>query len=225
MASGPITSWQIDVETVETVTDFIFFGSRITADDDCNHQIKRHLLIGRKAMTNLDSMWKSRDITLLTKVRLVKAMVFLVVMYGCESWATKKTECQRIDAFELWCWRRLSRVLWTARRSVNPIGNQSWISIGRTDTEAEASILWPLDAKNRLEKTLMPGKIEGRSRRSDREWDGWRASPTWWTWVWTSSGSCYRQGGLVCCNLWGCKDLDISEWLNLATCHSIEICF
>ena len=165
---------------------------------------------------------KSRGITLPTRVCLVKAMVCPVVIYGCEIWTTKKAEWWRIDAFKLWCWRKLSRVLWTARRSVNPIGNQSWISIGRTDAEAEASILWPLDAKNRLEKTLMPGKIEGRSRRSDREWDGWRASPTWWTWVWTSSGSCYRQGGLVCCNLWGCKDLDTSEWLNLATCHSIE---
>ena len=117
MASGPITSWQIDGETVETVTDFIFLGSKITADDDCSHEIKRCLLLGRKAMTNLDSLLKSRDITLPTKVHVVKAMVFPVFMYGCENWTIKKAEHQRIDAFELWCWRRLLRVPWTARQS------------------------------------------------------------------------------------------------------------
>ena len=116
MASGPITSWQRDVETVETVKDFIFWGSKITAGGDCSHEIKRCLLLGRKAMTNLDSILKSRDITLLMKIHLVKAMVFPVVMYGCESCTLKKAECQRIDAFELWCWRRLLRVPWTARR-------------------------------------------------------------------------------------------------------------
>ena len=114
MAFGPITSWEIDGETV---SDFIFWGSKITADCDCSHEVKRHLLLGRKVMTNLDSIFKSRDITLLTKVRLVKAMVFAVVMYGCESWTVKKAECRGIDAFELWCWRRLLRVPWTARRS------------------------------------------------------------------------------------------------------------
>ena len=117
MASGPITSWQVDGETVETVTDFIFLGFKITADGDCSHEIKRHSLLGRKAMTNLDSTLKSRDITLPTKVHLVKAMVFPVVMYGCESWTEKKAERLRIDAFELWCWKRLLRVPWTARRS------------------------------------------------------------------------------------------------------------
>ena len=117
MASGPITSWQIDGETMETVTGFIFLGSKITAEGDCGHEIKRCLLLGRKAMTNLDSILKSRDITLLTKVRLVKAMVFPVLMYGCESWTIRKAEHRRIDAFELWCWRRLLRVPWTARRS------------------------------------------------------------------------------------------------------------
>ena len=117
MASGPIASWQIDGETVEAVSDFIFLGSKITEDDDCSHEIKRHLLLGRKVMTNLGSILKSRDITLPTKVHLVKAMVFPVVMYGCESWTIKKAECPRIDAFELWCWRRLLRVPWTARRS------------------------------------------------------------------------------------------------------------
>ena len=117
MASGPITSWEIDGETVETVSDFIFWGSRITADGDCSHEIKRHLLLGRKVMTNPDSISKSKDITLQTKVHLVKAMVFPVVMYECESWTMKKAECRRIDAFELCCWRRLLRVPCTARRS------------------------------------------------------------------------------------------------------------
>ena len=117
MASVPITSWQIDGETVETVSDFILLGSIITADSDCSHEIKRHLLLGRKVMANLDSIFKSRDITLPTKVRLVKAMIFPVVMHGCESWTIKKAEHQRMDAFELWCWRRLLRVPWTARRS------------------------------------------------------------------------------------------------------------
>ena len=117
MASDPITSWQIDGETVETVADFILLGSKITADVDCSHETKRCLLLGRKVMSNLDSILKSRDITLPTKVRLVKAIVFPVVMYGCESWTVKKAECQIIDAFELWCWRRLLRVPWTAKRS------------------------------------------------------------------------------------------------------------
>ena len=121
MASGPITSWQIDGETMEKVKDFIFLGSKITADGDFRHEIKRRLLLGRKAMTKLDNVLKSRDMTLLTKVHLVKAIVFPVVMYGCESWTIKKAERQRIDAFELWCWRRLLRVPWTARRSNQPI--------------------------------------------------------------------------------------------------------
>ena len=117
MASGPITSWEIDGETVETVTDFTFLGSKITADGDCSHEVKRRLLLGMKVMTNLDSILKNRDITLLTKVCLVKGMIFPVVMYGCESWTVKKAEHRRTDAFELWCWRRLWRVPWTARRS------------------------------------------------------------------------------------------------------------
>ena len=121
MASGPITSWKIDGETVETVSDFIFGGSKITADGNCSHEIKRHLLLGRKVMTNPDSILKSRDITLPTKVHLVKAMVFPIVMYGCESWTIKKAEHRRIDAFELWCWKRLLRVLWNARRSNHSI--------------------------------------------------------------------------------------------------------
>ena len=121
LASGPITSWEIDGETVETVSDFILLGSKITADGDCSHEIKRRLLFGRNVMTNLDSILKSRDITLPTKVHLAKAMVFPVVMYGCESWTVKKAECPRINAFELWCWRRLLRVPWTARRSIQSI--------------------------------------------------------------------------------------------------------
>ena len=129
MASGPITSWQIDGETVETVRDFILGGSKITADGDCSHEIKRRLLLGRKAMTNLDSILKSRDVTLPTKVRLVKAMVFPVVRYGCESWTIMKAECQRIDAFELLCWKRLLRVPWTARRSNQSILKKSVLNV------------------------------------------------------------------------------------------------
>src|SRR5574337_447217 len=125
MASGPTTSWEIDGETIETVSDFIFGGSKITADGDCSHETKRHLLLGRKAMTNLNSILKSRDITLSTKVHLVKAMIFPVVVDGCESWTIKKAEHRRIDAFELWCWRRLLRVPWTARRSNQSIVKES----------------------------------------------------------------------------------------------------
>ena len=134
---------------VETVSDFIFRGSKITADGDYSHEIKRRLLLGRKVMTNLDSIFKSRDITLPTKVRLVKAMIFPVVMYGCESWTVKKAECRRIDAFELWCWRRLLRVPWTARRSNQHCkGDKSWVFIGRTDVEAETPVLRPPYAKS-----------------------------------------------------------------------------
>ena len=144
MASGPITSWQIDGETMETVTDFILLGSKITADGDCSHEIKKHMLLGGKAMTNPDSILNSRDITLPTKVCLVKAMVFPVVIYGVghESWTIKKAEHQRSDAFEVWCWRRLLRVPWTARRSNQSIlGDQSWVFVGGTDVEAESPIL------------------------------------------------------------------------------------
>ena len=165
MASIPITWWQIDGETVETVTDFIFGGSKFTADGDCSNEIKRRL--GRKAINILDNILKSRDITLPTKVHLVKAMVFPVVMYGYETWTTKKAEHQRIDAFELWCWRRLfENPLDCKIKPVNPKGNQSWIFMGRTGAEAEVPVLLPPDVKNWLiEKTLMLGKIEGRRRR------------------------------------------------------------
>ena len=168
MTSSPITSWQIDGETMETERDFIFLGSKITADGDSGHEIKRHLLLGRKAMTNLDSILKSRDITLPTKVLLVKAMVFPVVMYGCVSWTIKKIEHQRVDAFELWCWRRLLRVPWTARRS-----NQSILKEISPEYSLEGLMLklklqyfgHLMRKVDSLEKTLMLGKIEGRRRR------------------------------------------------------------
>ena len=168
MASSPIPSWEIDGKIVETVTDFIFLGSKITADGDCSHEIKRHLLLGRKAMTNLDSLLKSRDITLPTKAHLVKAMVFSVVMYGCESWTTKKAERRKIDAFELWCQRRLLRVPLTARRS-----NQSILKEISPGCSLEGLMLklklqyfgHLMQRTDSLEKTLMLGKIEGRRRR------------------------------------------------------------
>ena len=167
MASGPITSWEIDGETVETVSDFIFLGSKITADGDGSHEIKRCLFLGRRAMTNLDSVLKSRDITLPTKVHLVKAMVFPVVMYGCESWTVKKAERRRIDAFELWCWRRLFRVPWTARRS-----NQSILKEISPGCSLEGLMLklklqyfgHLMQRTDSLEKTLLLGKMEGIRR-------------------------------------------------------------
>ena len=168
MASSPITSWEIDGETVETVSDFIFGGSKITADGDCSHEIKRRLPLGRKVMTNLGSILKSRDITLSTKVHLVKAMVFPVVMYGCESWTVKKAEHRKIDAFELWCWRRFLRVPWTARRS-----NQSILKNISPECSLEGLMLklklqysgHLMGRADSLEKTLMLGKIEGGRRR------------------------------------------------------------
>ena len=168
MASGPITSWKIDGETVETVADFIFLGSKITADGDCSHEIKRRLLHGRKVMTNLDSILKSRDITLPTEIRLVKAMVFPVVMYECESWTIKKAECQRIDVFELWCWRRLLRVPWTARRSNQSILKEisPGCSLERLVLKLKLQYFGHLMRRvDSFEKTLMLGKIEGRRRR------------------------------------------------------------
>ena len=168
MASGPITSWKIDGETVETVSDFILGGSKITADGDCSHEIKRRLLLGRKVMTKLDSILKSRDITLPTKVHLVKVMVFPVVMYGCESWTVKKAECQTIDAFELWCWRRFLRVPWTARRSNQSILKE--ISPGCTLEGLMPKLKLQyfghlMGRADSLEKTLMLGKLAGRRRR------------------------------------------------------------
>ena len=168
MASGPITSWEINGETEETMSDFILGGSKITANGDCSHEIKRRLLLGRKVMTNLDSILKSRDVTLPTMVRLVKSMVFPVVMYGCESWTVKKAECLKIDAFELWCWRRLLRVPWTARRS-----NQSILKEVSPGCSLEGLMLnlklqcfgHLMRRADSLEKTLMLGGIGGRRRR------------------------------------------------------------
>ena len=220
MASGPITSWQIDGQTVETVADFILGGSKITADGDCSHEIERHLLLGRKVMTNLDSILKSRDITLSTKVHLVKAMVFPLVICGCESWTIKKAERKRIDAFlvQLWCWRRLLRVPWTARRS-----NQSILKEISPERSLEGLMLklklqyfghlmrWA----DSFEKTLMLAKIEGRRRRG-RQRIRWLASITdsmdmsfgklWEFVMW--------QGGLVCCGLWGRDESDTTQRLN-----------
>ena len=167
-ASTPITAWQIAGEKVETVIDFIFLGSKITADSDYSHEMKRHLLLGRKAMTNLDSIFKSRDITLSTKVHIVKAIVSLVVLYGCESWAIKRAECRRTDAFKLWCWRRLLRVPWKARRSnksilkeINPEYSLEGLML-KLKLQYFGHLMRRTDS---LEKTLMLGKIEGKRRR------------------------------------------------------------
>jgi len=190
---------RLDGETVETVSDFIFLRSKITADGDCSHEIKRRLLLGRKVMPNLDSIFKSRDITLPTKVPLVKAMVFPVVMYGCESWTVKKAECWRIDAFELWCWRRPLRVPWTARRSNQSILKEISPGISleemmlKLKLQSFGHLMWRVDS---LEKTLMLGGIGGRRRRDNRRWDGWMASLTRWTWVWVNSGSQWWTGRL-----------------------------
>ena len=168
MASGPITSWQIDGETMETVTDFIFLGSKIIAGGECSHEIKRHLLLGRKALTNLDSVLKSIDITLLTQVHLVKAMIFPVVMYRCENWTIKKAEHQRIDVFELWCWRRLLRVLWTAGRSNQSILKEISPGIYLEGMMPKLKLQYfghHIRRVDSLEKTLMLGGIGGRRRR------------------------------------------------------------
>ena len=188
---------EIDGETVKTVSDFILGGSKITADGDCSHEIKRRLLFGRKVMTNLDSILKNRDITLPTKVCLVKAMVFSVVMYGCESWTVKKAEHWRIDAFKVWCWRRLLRVLWTARRSNQSILKE--ISPGISlegmmltlKLQYFGHLLWRVDS---LEKTLMLGGMGAGGEGDERGWDGWMASLTRWMWVWVNSGSWWWTG-------------------------------
>ena len=197
MASVPITSWQIDGETMEIVTYLIFRGSKITADGDCRHEIKRHLLLGRKVMTNLDNILKSRDITLPTKVCLVKVMVFSVVMYGCESWTIKKAERWRIDAFELWCWRRLLRVPWTARTSnqfilkeINPeysLGNWCW------SWNSNTLATWCKELTH-LKRPWCWEILKVGGEGNDRGWNGWMALLTWWTWMWASSGSWWWTG-------------------------------
>ena len=184
MAFCPITSWEIDGETVETMSDLIFGGSKITADGDCSHEIKRRLFLGRKVMTNLDSILEIRDVALPTKVRLVKAMVFPRVMYGCESWTVKKAECRRIDALELLCWRRLLRFPWTARRSNQYILKEisSGISLEVMMLKLKLQYFGHLMQRvDSLEKTLMLRGIADRRRGDDRGQDGWMASLTRWT--------------------------------------------
>ena len=200
---------------METVTDFIFLGSKITADGDCSHEIKRCLLLGRKAMTNLHSILKSRDITLPTKVRLVKAMVFSVVRYGCESWTIKKAECRRIDAFELWYWRRLLRVPWTAR-----ISNQSILKEISPEYSLEGLMLklklqyfgHLMQTTNSLEKTLMLGKIEGRKRKGATEHErvGWHQRLDGHEFE-QALGVGDGQVRLACCRPWGRKESDTTE--------------
>ena len=217
MASDPITSCKIDGETVKTVSDFIFLGSEITADGDCSHDIKRLLLLGRIVMPNLDSILKSRDITLPTKLCLVKAMVLPVVMYGCEFWTVKKAECRKIDAFELWCWRRLLRVSWTARRSNQCILKE--ISPGcllehlmlKLKLQYFGHLMWRVAS---LEKILMLGGIEGRRRKG-------RHRMRWLDDITNSTGMSLSklqeldgQGGLACCNSCGSKESDTTERLN-----------
>ena len=217
MASGPITSWQIDGETMETVRDFIFLGFKITADGNCSHEIKRCLLLGRKAMTNLDSILKNRDITMLTKVRLVKAMVFPVVMYGYESWTTKKAECRRIDAFELWCWRRLLRASWTTRRS-----NQSILkeispvcSLDRLILKLKLQYFGHLMQRaDSLEKTLKlrvwRQEVKGTTEDEMVGWHHWLNGHEFEQAPEDGEG----QGSLACCSPWGHKDSDTTEQLN-----------
>ena len=205
MASGPIISWQTDWETMQTVTDLIFLDSKITANGDCSHEIKRYLLLGKKAMTSLDCILKSRDITLPTKVHLVKAMVFPVVMYGCESWTVKKAWAPKN-----WCFWTVvlektleSSLDYQEIKPIHPKENQSWIFIGRTD--AEAPILWPPDVKSWLNGKDADSGKDWRGEGDDRGWDGWMASPTRWTRVWVSSRNWWwtgKPGVLQSMGLW-----------------------
>ena len=214
MASGPITSWQIDVKTV---SDFIFRGSKITADGDCSHEIKRRLLLGRKVMTNLESIFKSRDITLPTKVGLVKAMVFPDVMYGCESWTVKKAECWRIDAFELWCWRRLLRVPWTARKSYQSILKEisPEYSLEGLMLKLKLPILRPPDTINWLiGKDSDTGKDWRweEKRTTEDEMVGWHQWLNWHEFE-QAPGAGDGQGSLACCSPWVAKCwIRLSNW-------------
>ena len=223
MSSGPFTSWQIDGEKMDTVTDFLSLGSKIPVDGDCSREIKRCLLLEIKAMTNLDSILKSRDITLLTKVCIVKAMVFSVVMYRCENWIIKKAEHWKINVFKLWCWRRLLKVSWTAwksSQSVNPKGNQPWVFIERWSSNTLAT--WceqPAHWKNpSLEETLMLGKTEGKKRR------GWQRM-RWLNSITDSMDMNLsrlweimkdKEGSLACYSPWGPKESNTTEQLSLS---------
>ena len=179
-------------------------------------KLKDACSLEEKAMANLDNILKNSDITFPTKVRIVITMVFSVVMYGCDSWTIKNVECWRIDAFELWCWKRLLRVPWTTRSNQSILKHQSWIFIGSTDAEAEAPILCPPDVKNWLiGKDPDAGKdLRAGGEGDDRGWDGWMASPTQWIWIWVNSGVGDGQGGLANCGSWGYKESDMTEWLN-----------
>ena len=203
------------------MSNFILGGSKITADDDCSHEIKRRLLLGRKVMTNLDSIFKSRDITLPAKVRLVKAMFCPVIMYGCESWTVKKAECRRIDSFAPWCWRRLLRIPWTARRSNQSIleadqGDQPWDFFGRNDAKAETPVVSPPHAKSWLiGKDSVAGRDWGREEKgtTEDEMAGWHHWLDGRESEWTL-GVGDEQRGLACCDSWGCKESDMTERLN-----------
>ena len=216
MALGPITLWQIDGETMEAVGNFILLGSKITADGDWSHEIKRCLILSRKSMTNLDSILKSRDITLPTKVLLVNAMFFPVVMYGYESWTIKEAECRRIDAFELWCWRRLLRVPWTARRSNQSILKEIGLECSLEELMLKLKLQYYghlIERTDSLEKTLVLGKFEGRRIR------GWlrrrSLTPHWWMASLNPVDlSLSKLPELVCCSPWKHKELDMTEWLN-----------
>ena len=218
MASGPVTSWQIDEEIVQTVLDFIFWGSKITADGECSHEIKICLLLGRKVMTNLDSILKSRDSTLPTKVCLVKATVFPVVMYRCESWTINKAERRKTDASELWVGENFIESLALDSKEikpVNPKGNQLWIFIRKTHAEAEAPILWPPDVKSWLiRKDPEAGKYWRQEMgTTEDEMVGWHHWLDGHEFGWTL-GFGDGQGGLACCGSWGCKEPDTTKWLN-----------
>ena len=196
---------------METVSDFIFLFSKITVGCDCSHEIKRHLLLGRKVITNLDSILKSRDITLPTKVHLVKAMVFPVVIYGCKSCPMKKAECRRIDASELGSWRRLLRAPWTARRSNKSILKQirPEYSLQRLMPKLQYLATWCKELTH-WKRTWCSGRLKAGGEGEDRGWDGWMASPTWWSWAWASSRVGDGQGSLACGSPWDRKELDMT---------------
>ena len=200
-----------------------FLGLKITAVGDWSYESKRHLLLGRKAMSNLNSILKSRDITLPTKVCLAKALVFPVVMYGCESWIIKKAECWRADAVEMWCWRKLLRVHWIARRSnqsiLKEISPEYSLEGLKLNSKAETPILWPPNEKNWFSIPWFWERLRAGRGGNDRGWDGWMASLIQWTWVWVDSGSWWWTGGLARCGSWGGKELDTIEWTELCWNH------